>query len=56
MFERSFRSALELSRNGYLIFVTRPICIVLLVLIVMVILWPLVQKKIIEKRRAVKAE
>jgi len=56
MFEKSFRSALELSRNGYLIFVTRPICIVLLVLILLVILWPVVQKKVIERRRALKTE
>jgi len=56
MFEKSFRSALELSRNGYLIFVTRPICIVLLVLILLVILWPMVQKKVIERRRALKTE
>jgi putative tricarboxylic transport membrane protein len=51
MFETSFRSALELSRNGYLIFVTRPISIVLLILIVFVIAWPFIQKKIMDKRR-----
>ncbi len=52
MFESNFRSALELSRTGYLVFVTRPISIVLIILIVMVIVWPIFQKKMMDRRRA----
>ncbi|MDC7245294.1 MAG: tripartite tricarboxylate transporter permease [Sphaerochaetaceae bacterium] len=51
MFETNFRSALELSQNGYLIFVTRPISIVLLILIALLLVWPFIQKRMTEKKK-----
>jgi len=51
MFESNFRSALEISRTGYLVFVSGPIAITLIVLIVMVIAWPLVQRRILARKR-----
>jgi len=55
MFESNFRSALELSRVGFLTFFIRPISIVLLVLIVLVVSYPFIQRRIIESRRAKEA-
>jgi putative tricarboxylic transport membrane protein len=52
MFERNFRSALELSRTGYKIFVSGPINIILLILIALVIIYPLVQDRIVSKKRS----
>jgi putative tricarboxylic transport membrane protein len=52
MFESNFRSALEISRTGYLVFVSGPIAITLIVLIVMVIAWPLVQRRMHARKRA----
>lgn len=43
--ENNLRSTLEISDNGLLLFFTRPICLVLLILIGMVILFPLWQNK-----------
>jgi len=49
--ENNLRSTLEISDHGLLLFFTRPICIVLLVLILMVILFPFWQSKRMEKKR-----
>ncbi len=43
--ENNLRSTIEISENGLLVFITRPICVVLLILIALVILFPIWQKK-----------
>lgn len=43
--ENNLRSTLEISETGLLVFLTRPICVVLLILIALVILFPIWQKK-----------
>lgn len=46
MFESNLRRALVLSNGSFSVFFTRPICIFFLVLVVLSLLWPLIQKKI----------
>jgi putative tricarboxylic transport membrane protein len=50
MLERNFRSALEISKTGYMTFLTRPISQVLIILIVVVVVAPFVQKRAINRR------
>jgi len=49
--ENNLRSTLEISEHGLFLFITRPICIVLLVLILAVILFPFWQSKRMERKR-----
>jgi putative tricarboxylic transport membrane protein len=49
--ENNLRSTLEISDKGLIIFITRPICIVLLILTLLVILYPLIQKRMKAKKK-----
>jgi putative tricarboxylic transport membrane protein len=49
MFEKNLRSTLELTSTGYAIFFTRPITIVLWILTLLIVLFPLVQKRMFSK-------
>jgi len=43
--ENNLRSTIEISDSGLIVFLTRPICVVLLILITLVIVFPIWQKK-----------
>lgn len=51
MMEENFRRAMLLSRGDYAVFIEKPICAVLLALSLLLLLWPLVMRRLHRMRR-----